>query len=889
MASNQIRQPDPTTHIPTEPLAITENIPHRPKRVAGLDPSLIISEPRLKKRRDDHDAQPSKPHSKHHQDVWDDPEDVMEKGRKLLNVVKSATEGKEPGARLIATDFLRLPNKRQYPSYYDVIKHPVCLEEIEAKIENSSYPNLDTIRAEIERVFWNAKKFNMTGSPIFQDAKYLHKLAKQTYAALTSPNPPPTVSTELEHDEDQEDEDDNNTNNDTQPIASTSSKPKRGLPVHLKLLAAPGIHKQKRVLPDAHIETEGSGGKKPKKVNVWKLLKNRLEKVVAKKDKTGRTLATEFMDLPKKAMYPDYYETIKRPRAFNTVFTKLKRSEYDLVDDFLEDVEYIFSNALEFNLDDSQIALDAVELKTYFHSLVDPVIAEHSSSSLGHPSINPPTGSATDESSAHVPKIIVKRKPEDTESTASPGSLIPPIKLIVNRKPKDEPAQPLSSSSPSASTLTSAAAAAAPGSKRSRDAQSTDHTTAYEPVPIDPPGRIRPAHPNPSEPSIPTSYSSPSSNPNLDPGQTEYGKNTKSSVKKAGSLHPPPLPPPPSTTTTTTTTTTTMDLAPPSYHAQGRPGLSTNSSSSSSSSLGAGSTSAYPTYPPSTTVSNITTTATTTAAASAAAAAVAGTPKKTTQDGVSSINSRPASPLSLPSNYPRSSSQVHPHLQSQSQSQFQPQPQPQPQSQLPGQKVKQRLRIPRPILSAFELRPVQSKDSRPMRLSNGRGIRSHSVAFLEDVVGLDLDLVLSPGPSSGPRPNGIGQTEPGERADGENKEGTIKKTYALQVLINAVPLNPVPLPPTPPPLPPPPTAMADATSPHVPPPLTIPPDESGYTPRPNLAYRLPFPVQSDARKKLAGLGNWTVEVSVRWKDVELGTGVVKASGKEGYELFIRRI
>lgn len=30
----------------------------------------------------------------------------------------------------------------------------------------------------------------------------------------------------------------------------------------------------------------------------------------------------EFMDLPSKALYPDYYKMIKHPRAFNTVFVR---------------------------------------------------------------------------------------------------------------------------------------------------------------------------------------------------------------------------------------------------------------------------------------------------------------------------------------------------------------------------------------------------------------------------------------------------------------------------------------------------------------------------------------------------------------------------------------
>lgn len=35
--------------------------------------------------------------------------------------------------RLIATDFLKLPNRRLYPDYYEVIKAPIALDDIEVR------------------------------------------------------------------------------------------------------------------------------------------------------------------------------------------------------------------------------------------------------------------------------------------------------------------------------------------------------------------------------------------------------------------------------------------------------------------------------------------------------------------------------------------------------------------------------------------------------------------------------------------------------------------------------------------------------------------------------------------------------------------------------------
>ena len=76
--------------------------------------------------------------------------------------------------RLLATEFLRLPSKRQYADYYQQIQNPIALDEIKSRIESEKYPNLDAARQDLELCFKNAKKYNMKDSPIWKDAKHLH-------------------------------------------------------------------------------------------------------------------------------------------------------------------------------------------------------------------------------------------------------------------------------------------------------------------------------------------------------------------------------------------------------------------------------------------------------------------------------------------------------------------------------------------------------------------------------------------------------------------------------------------------------------------------------------------------------------------------------------------
>jgi len=76
--------------------------------------------------------------------------------------------------RLLSTEFMRLPSKRQYADYYQQIQNPIALDEIKSRIETGKYPNLEAVRQDLELCFKNAKKYNIRDSPIWKDAKHLH-------------------------------------------------------------------------------------------------------------------------------------------------------------------------------------------------------------------------------------------------------------------------------------------------------------------------------------------------------------------------------------------------------------------------------------------------------------------------------------------------------------------------------------------------------------------------------------------------------------------------------------------------------------------------------------------------------------------------------------------
>lgn len=72
--------------------------------------------------------------------------------------------------------FLNLPSKKQYPEYYDVIKSPIDLRMVAAKVQNCDYATAADMERDLLAMTKNACLFNEPGSQIYKDAKTLKKV-----------------------------------------------------------------------------------------------------------------------------------------------------------------------------------------------------------------------------------------------------------------------------------------------------------------------------------------------------------------------------------------------------------------------------------------------------------------------------------------------------------------------------------------------------------------------------------------------------------------------------------------------------------------------------------------------------------------------------------------
>lgn len=174
-----------------------------------------------------------------------------------------------------------------------------------------------------------------------------------------SPPPgPEDEEAEVEDDEDEDDEDDDDDDSDDDGARRRRRKSRRS-----STLAA----KRDGKVDDGNKddpESQKKRGRPPKVHTPMEARINALLKGLRKfKNPNGELKIVHFEKMPDKSVMPEYYQEIKNPIAMDVIKRKAKRKKYHSVDQALKDLELMFENAKEYNLEDSQVYKDAVDLQ----------------------------------------------------------------------------------------------------------------------------------------------------------------------------------------------------------------------------------------------------------------------------------------------------------------------------------------------------------------------------------------------------------------------------------------------------------------------------------------------------------------------------------------------
>lgn len=161
-------------------------------------------------------------------------------------------------------------------------------------------------------------------------------------------------------------------------------------------------------------------------VDVTEFLRSTLSLVQELRD-GSRLIRTQFLKLPSKKLYPDYFEKIQTPISLQEIKQKIDRSEYSSASQFANDFKLMAENAIEFNLQESVIAQDALKISSFVHDQVTQFSQKEESNTKSiekeTPKIKLKFGSKKetdlDKQNSHITKIKFKKDVKHEEKPQS--------------------------------------------------------------------------------------------------------------------------------------------------------------------------------------------------------------------------------------------------------------------------------------------------------------------------------------------------------------------------------------------------------------------------------------------------------------------------------------
>ncbi|KAF5392562.1 hypothetical protein D9757_002111 [Collybiopsis confluens] len=77
--------------------------------------------------------------------------------------------------------FREIPDKRDYPDYFQLIKHPISLSQIRKRSQGGFYKDVNQYKADWKLMFNNARTYNQEGSWVYNDAEEMDKVFNATF------------------------------------------------------------------------------------------------------------------------------------------------------------------------------------------------------------------------------------------------------------------------------------------------------------------------------------------------------------------------------------------------------------------------------------------------------------------------------------------------------------------------------------------------------------------------------------------------------------------------------------------------------------------------------------------------------------------------------------
>lgn len=106
-----------------------------------------------------------------------------------LNDLEEASSEEDIPPRGIIDPFIELPDKWDYPDYYQIIKNPICMNQIKKKINKKEYQSLRQFRQDIALLCSNCRTYNEDTSLLYQDANLIERTCLEQLRQQTENHP----------------------------------------------------------------------------------------------------------------------------------------------------------------------------------------------------------------------------------------------------------------------------------------------------------------------------------------------------------------------------------------------------------------------------------------------------------------------------------------------------------------------------------------------------------------------------------------------------------------------------------------------------------------------------------------------------------------------------
>ncbi|KAF3922202.1 hypothetical protein ABW21_db0208041 [Orbilia brochopaga] len=294
--------------------------------------------------------------------------------RYALSQMKAIKRLKDAVAFLTPVD----PVKLNLPTYFDIVKNPISLQDMEKKLTNGEYRNPDELKADLDLMVHNTMLFNGPEHAVTMSGKHIHSkymgmLERMPPAELVTKSKPapkrPVVSTA----------------NLGTPVAPSpvdarvrreSTRTSAPVSAMSPTAASPTFSLTPGGVPQIRRDSIVTADGRPKRpIHAppsrdlpYSDLKPRRKKSIAEfkfcegimKElwkKQHHAIAYPFYNPvdPVALEIPDYFKVIKKPMDMSEISRKLQHNEYNNANEFEVDVRQMFNNCYKFNPPESPV------------------------------------------------------------------------------------------------------------------------------------------------------------------------------------------------------------------------------------------------------------------------------------------------------------------------------------------------------------------------------------------------------------------------------------------------------------------------------------------------------------------------------------------------------